>query len=690
MLFAVILLLQSVVVAQHHHGYAHTHPAHRSVEAMNDHLQETRSILEARANNIQIRGAADGRQYPRLEIRDLQRNRDQWNLYLLAMERFKAKPRNDRMSYYQICGVHGRPFMTWNNQGALLNSAGYCPHGNNMFGTWHRPYLSVYEQAVYMNAQEVVAQFPADQQPRWRNALVGLRIPYFDWAMEPPNGGPAVPTAIRDRTVSVIKPSGQVTIANPLYAYSWGSSLPPEMGWGPSNGFPQTLRRPIGTQNNNDQMNTVFGQSRIGWRQRVFALMASKADWGRASTAAYGVRTNRRNTDSYESIHDEIHGTVGGNGGHMSYLDVAAFDPLFWLHHCNVDRLLSMHQLLTPNTWVAPGTINRPMAQWNQGEFKDSNSPLRPFTKNTNGDYFTSNDVRETRTLGYYYPETSQRTASQVIQAVNRLYGQGERAITKREEHGESVYPGRPFKEGDYDTVVSVVGDKYALPGSYSVRCYLGDKPPSTNTTVPGNSTAPYPTHNSTTPYPTGNSTTPLEPPTNGSCTGYGPGYVGSHTFLGGSKAGSTPVMVEGAIPLTAALQEKEAKGELKSLCPEDVEPYLKENLHYVIIGPDGSEIAPESLPNFHFEVKSCPVTPSSGDELPTYGDYKPIPVPNLPATQPWTYTPPAEGQPIYDAGTTPNYPANNTPWMEEGYCVVQQTIVYVDESGKELYQEKY
>jgi len=107
MLFAVILLLQSVVVAQHHHGYAHTHPAHRSVEAMNDHLQETeRSILEARANNIQIRGATDGRQYPRLEIRQLQANRDQWNLYLLAMERFKAKPRNDRMSYYQIAGEH--------------------------------------------------------------------------------------------------------------------------------------------------------------------------------------------------------------------------------------------------------------------------------------------------------------------------------------------------------------------------------------------------------------------------------------------------------------------------------------------------------------------------------------------------------------------------------------------------------
>lgn len=66
--------------------------------------------------------------------------------------------------------------MTWNNQGALLNSAGYCPHGNNVFGTWHRPYLAVFEQALYINAQEVVASFPSNQQARWQAALNCLRL----------------------------------------------------------------------------------------------------------------------------------------------------------------------------------------------------------------------------------------------------------------------------------------------------------------------------------------------------------------------------------------------------------------------------------------------------------------------------------------------------------------------------------
>ena len=104
MLFTLFVLLQAVVASKHH---VH-HPAHRSPEAMEAHLQETRAILESRANNVAIKGPSDNAQYPRLEIRDLQKKADQWNLYLLAMERFKAKPKNDRMSWYQLAGKECR------------------------------------------------------------------------------------------------------------------------------------------------------------------------------------------------------------------------------------------------------------------------------------------------------------------------------------------------------------------------------------------------------------------------------------------------------------------------------------------------------------------------------------------------------------------------------------------------------
>lgn len=34
--------------------------------------------------------------------------------------------------------------------------------------------------------------------------------------------------------------------------------------------------------------------------------------------------------DSIESIHDQIHGLTG-SGGHMTYIDYSAFDPVFWV-----------------------------------------------------------------------------------------------------------------------------------------------------------------------------------------------------------------------------------------------------------------------------------------------------------------------------------------------------------------------
>jgi hypothetical protein len=38
-------------------------------------------------------------------------------------------------------------------------------------------------------------------------------------------------------------------------------------------------------------------------------------------------------------LHNSVHSAVGGVNGDMSYTTLAARDPIFWLHHCNIDRL---------------------------------------------------------------------------------------------------------------------------------------------------------------------------------------------------------------------------------------------------------------------------------------------------------------------------------------------------------------
>lgn len=632
--------------------------------------------------------------------------------------------------------------MSWNNfPTPLVNNAGFCPHGQTLFGPWHRPYLAIFEQGWYLAMQEAINDFPESQRGRLRDIARNMRMPYWDWAKHPGNGQPAVPTAIRDQYVTVTKPSGRVSIPNPLYSYSFGNSLPSEMGGGPWSNFPSTLRRPVGnpTRSNNNEMNNRFASIRVSLRDRIYGLFAARPvpSFGYVSTSQIGARpANGNNVDSFESIHDAIHVTAGGeSGGHLYYLDYSAFDPLFWLHHTNVDRLLAMYQITTPNTYVANGRIARPMAQWNQGEEKNGNSPLKPFTKNSRGDYFTSNDVRNTRTLGYFYRETRNNNAADVYNAVNNLYGP-RAPRNKRDDSYEEVtpsyqYEGRPFKEGESNYVLNIVANKYALAGSYSVHCFLGnpgskDNTTHTNTTVPypANSTAPaapYPTAsgspslNSTAPY--GNSTDSTDDFT------LHPDYVGNYAVLGGSHQDDEGLITEGSLPLTSALQGKEAAGYLPSLKRDDVEAYLTENLYYKVIGPGGVEIPADELPGLHVGIKACDVQTAKDEYgMPAFGNYVKLPecTKDKPAGKPYEhklkeieviypgpgeeyppgdkpeYTPtepkepsPTEGAPSYPTGTLV-FPYPTTPEMEDGYCVSHQTIKYVDSEGKFLYEETY
>ncbi|RUS20032.1 hypothetical protein BC937DRAFT_86547 [Endogone sp. FLAS-F59071] len=83
----------------------------------------------------------------------------------------------------------------------------------------------------------------------------------------------------------------------------------------------------------------------------------------------------------HDSLHDSLHDTVGGNGGHMAYADVAAMDPIFFLHHANVNRLLAIWQVASGDKWM--------ITQPDLGE----STYLEPFRKD-GVTFFTSKDVR--------------------------------------------------------------------------------------------------------------------------------------------------------------------------------------------------------------------------------------------------------------------------------------------------------
>jgi hypothetical protein len=62
-----------------------------------------------------------------------------------------------------------------------------------------------------------------------------------------------------------------------------------------------------------------------------------------------------------QTPHNDIHNILGGPGGWMGDPDRAALDPIFWLHHANIDRLWSV--------WTGDGGVNPTTASWLNEEF---------------------------------------------------------------------------------------------------------------------------------------------------------------------------------------------------------------------------------------------------------------------------------------------------------------------------------
>lgn len=102
---------------------------------------------------VDITGVTEGRNGPavplRTEINEFIQNKDMLNIYLLGLQRMQSLPKTDKLSWFQIGGIHGRPYTAWDNvSGIAGNNTGYCTHSSILFPTWHRPYVAVYEVRV--------------------------------------------------------------------------------------------------------------------------------------------------------------------------------------------------------------------------------------------------------------------------------------------------------------------------------------------------------------------------------------------------------------------------------------------------------------------------------------------------------------------------------------------------------------
>jgi len=295
--------------------------------------------------------------------------------------------------------------------------------------------------------------------------------------------------------------------------------------------------------------------------------------------------------NSLESPHGNVHGTVGGTNGHMSYVPVAGFDPIFWLHHANVDRLFAIWQAIFPTQYLPTTSSNG---------VPNENTFLYPF-RMTETQYWTSKLARDTKAFGYTYPETDNATPASATQAVNILYGSNSATFlnqkrkrdlytTNNTSTEEDTYKIRPTTYSATYIVyhVRIKISNAAVYGSFTVNIFLGE---------------------------------PSYDETNFSMD---PNYVGSfNVFTAAGISKSHKKIVQGTVCMTTALYELVAAGKLKDMKPKTVKAYVKDNFKWILTGQqsDGYDLDGLDIS----VVKAKMTLPKDEYSLPIWGEFSTV-----------------------------------------------------------------
>jgi len=210
-----------------------------------------------------------------------------------AMEKFMAV--RDERGYGHIAGFHGTPdWYCWHYEKSFRNLILRA----RLFVAWHRAYLKWFEDHL------------RDHDP-------SVALCWWDWT-SPLSHSEGKPKAYTDPTYT--DPTGS-TKPNPLLKFHMKV---------PAQGNPELP--PSAALDRDTRRNPPGPLWRLPNPSKVQALYEIE-DWGEFN-------------DQLEDVHDGIHGWVGGDMGDPT---TAAYDPIFWAHHCNIDRIWSIWQLQQGN-----------------------------------------------------------------------------------------------------------------------------------------------------------------------------------------------------------------------------------------------------------------------------------------------------------------------------------------------------
>jgi tyrosinase len=329
---------------------------------------------------------AQGATYRRFDISDPNLPPRVLDSYKNAIRAMLALPPTDPHNWYRNAFVH------------TLD----CPHGNWWFLVWHRAYLGWFERTC-----------------RERSGDPDFALPYWDWTKTP-----RIPAAMFD---DVLDPNNSAYIdtfehfkksfEGPVEDL-WGRLTTPQKEqvvrrfkdsgafwhaiWHPDDPerppmfFERGAARGLTASNpdfDEDTKSTVLHPMiEMALREPIFAGIELPKD-----RAGFGSAKNQNHLggdEDHEGIletgpHDNVHGGVAGPDGvgfMISYL--SPVDPIFFLHHANIDRLWDVwtrRQLLRDKPTLPEGAD---LTAWSSEQFLFFTDEKRqPVSKTNAGDY---------------------------------------------------------------------------------------------------------------------------------------------------------------------------------------------------------------------------------------------------------------------------------------------------------------
>ncbi|ORY30694.1 Di-copper centre-containing protein [Rhizoclosmatium globosum] len=271
----------------------------------------------------------------RKEVRDFFADQKQASLFLQAFAVLQARDPKDPKSYAQVSSIHGLPNTEYDGFPSDKPDGGYCVHGQALFPSWHRPYIALLETLLIEAAVDIAKKYTKDTQTGSLLLKTSDSLTLIGRTMPQLLG---LPSVLVDASVTVLAaPNAQSqTIKNPLASFAMPQfirdSFPNTLG--PLKTYKNTVRFPTSSSPDagSDVPSLQNAVKRIAPQLRSMVRVlfdGTVTKWAISRTMVGLFAPTAWKLPSLEYIHDQVHGTVSGNGGHMGYPEVAAYDPIF-------------------------------------------------------------------------------------------------------------------------------------------------------------------------------------------------------------------------------------------------------------------------------------------------------------------------------------------------------------------------